>query len=96
VGSGFARNVTPPHWIFSELYQCITLLAGRVTLGSDLTELPVAGAFVRSAIAILGGLASSQLSGVFLSVGLGMAAFSGVGLASLIGKAGYRSLAQSA
>jgi hypothetical protein len=57
-------------------------------------EWPVAGAIVRAAISIGGGLLVVQtgggLGGIFLAAGLGMAAFGLISLPSLLLRVGYR------
>jgi putative MATE family efflux protein len=57
--------------------------------GTGRMELPLTGAFVRSVIAIGGGLAVASLGGIFLSVAVGMAAFGLIGLPGLLLRIGF-------
>lgn len=57
--------------------------------GTGRMRLPLVGAFVRSVIAIGGGLIAVSLAGVFLSVAIGMAAFGLVGLLNLLFRVGF-------
>jgi putative MATE family efflux protein len=62
--------------------------------GSGRMEWPVAGAIVRAAVSIGGGWlaihTSSNLNGIFLAAGLGMAAFGLISLGGLLLRAGFR------
>jgi putative MATE family efflux protein len=88
-GSDYLRTTGPFFGFFGLGYAlyCTGQGTGRM-------EWPVAGAIVRAAISIGGGLLVVQtgggLGGIFLAAGLGMAAFGLISLPSLLLRVGYR------
>lgn len=57
--------------------------------GTGPMGMPLAGAFVRSAIAVGGGMAATSLGGVYFAIAIGMVAFGLAGLPNLIFRLGF-------
>ncbi|MBP0495097.1 MATE family efflux transporter [Pararoseomonas indoligenes] len=83
-GTAYLRTTGPFYGFFGAAFAAYCAAQGAGRMGW-----PVAGAFTRSAIAILGGWMTAGLHGLFLAVGLGMAAFGLIAMVGLITKAGY-------
>jgi putative MATE family efflux protein len=87
-GADYLRTTGPFFGLFGLGY--VLYCAGQ---GTGRMEWPVAGAIVRAAISIGGGLlvvhTGSGLGGIFLAAGLGMSAFGIISLPSLLLRVGY-------
>jgi Na+-driven multidrug efflux pump len=87
-GSDYMRTTGPFFGFFGLGYALYC--AGQ---GTGRMEWPVAGAIVRAAISVGGGLlvihTGNGLGGIFLAAGLGMAAFGLISLPSLLFRVGY-------
>jgi Na+-driven multidrug efflux pump len=88
-GSDYLTAVGPFFGCFGAAFTLYCAAQGAGRMGWPLT-----GAFLRTAVAILGGFAAVRLEPVFWSVGAGMAAFASLAALSLVRHAGYREAMQ--